>query len=116
MKIQIRGWKRDHGAKEIVSGDLNEAVRDDDGVNLYAQDKVYVRRLRERVSLNPKSRIEERIRISTSAQVTMNGRYQIQCDYTKSEIDRMFQMVHANDPWPEVIKALHKHREVLAQE
>ncbi|MGB9369479.1 MAG: hypothetical protein WCE79_26070 [Xanthobacteraceae bacterium] len=116
MKIQIRGWKRDHGSKEIVSGDLSEAVPEDDELTTYAQDKLYVRRLNARVSLNPETRIEERVRISASASVTLNGRYQVQSYFTKSEIDQMFAMVHANDSWPEVIEALHRQRKVLAEE
>lgn len=114
MKIIARGWKRDHGAKELASGDLAEMVTDDDELMIYSRDKTYVRVLQRRVRPNtdtspPMHESDEaRVRISMSAHLSLNGRYQIQCVLTKSDITRLFHMTHAEDSLGEVASNLAK--------
>jgi hypothetical protein len=110
MRILARGWKRDHGAKQIAAADLSKAVLGDE-VDWYDEDETYVRvlrarrRLREREGesdFDPESE-EPRVRISMSAHVVLNGQYQIQCLLTKSDIARLFRMTHGQDFLDDVV-------------
>jgi hypothetical protein len=112
VRVRARGWKRDHGAKDLARGNLANAVRDED-VDSYERDKTYVRLLSPRVRLRGTEMPAEegdshelRVRISMSGELNLNGRYQVQCDLTKTEIARLFQIAHADDPWESVVADL----------
>jgi hypothetical protein len=117
MEIVARGWKRDHGAKEIAYGDLGNAILDED-VTSYQLGETYIRKLRPRVRLNtteaqPSERDSQqpRVRISMSADLILNGRYQIQCYLTKSDIADLFQLTHGEDTLDELVATLAELRE-----
>jgi hypothetical protein len=117
MEIVARGWKRDHGAKEVAYGDLANAILDED-VTSYQPGETYIRKLRPRVRLNttealPSERDSDqaRVRISMSADVVLNGRYQIQCYLTKSDIADLFQLTHGEDTLDELLATLAELRE-----
>jgi hypothetical protein len=121
MEIVARGWKRDHGAKQVAYGDLGNAVHDDDELVLYTPDKTYVRKLRPRVRITgsgeePSHRDADkpRVCISMSTDLSLNGRYQIQCYLTKNEIADLFQLTHADDSLDDLIATLHELRESRA--
>ena len=46
-----------------------------------------------------------------SADLILNGKYQVQCYLTKSDIADLFQLTHAEDPLDEVIAKLAELRE-----
>jgi hypothetical protein len=117
MEIVARGWKRDHGAKEIAHADLGNAVLDED-VTSYQPGETYIRKLRPRVRITgsgeePAERNSEqpRVRISMSADLILNGRYQIQCYLTKNDIADLFQLTHADDSLDELVATLAELRE-----
>lgn len=116
MEIIARGWRRDHGAKDIAFGDLGNAILDED-VTSYETGETYIRKLRPRVrSDSTEARPSERgceqprVRISMSADLTLNGRYQIQCYLTKSDIADLFQLMHGEDTLDELVATLAELR------
>jgi hypothetical protein len=117
MQIVARGWKRDHGAKEIAYGDLSNATLDED-VTYYLPGETYIRKLRPRVRLNttegqPAERESQqpRVRISMSADLILNGRYQIQCYLTKRDIADLFQLTHGEDTLDDLLATLGERRQ-----
>ena len=117
MEIVARGWRRDHGAKEVAYGDLANAILDED-VTSYELGKTYIRKLRPRVRLNttepqPSERDSQqpRVLVSMSADLILSGRYQIQCYLTKSDIADLFQLTHGEDTLDELVVTLAELRE-----
>jgi hypothetical protein len=116
MHILAKGWKRDHGTIEVAAGDVVNSVRDDE-VMAYDRNKTYVRVLGPRSRTSPSDESftdrdcdQTRVRISVSGAVSMNGRYQVQCYLTKSDIAELFQLTHAEDSFDEVVADLAKLR------
>ena len=117
MQILANGWKRDHGTIEVAAGDVVNSVRDDGEVMSYDRTKTYVRVLGPRSRLSPSNKSftdrdcdQTGVRISVSGAVSMNGRYQVQCYLTKSDIAELFHLTHAENSFDEVVADLAKHR------
>jgi hypothetical protein len=68
MRISVRGWGRDLGGTEMVSGDLRAAATIKEGES-YWPDKLYKK------VLNPGDRRRTRVRVSTNTEVRLRGKY-----------------------------------------
>ena len=114
MKIYARGWRRNHGAKEVAVGDVSVAIRDD-GLHGYRFDETYVQLLRP-ARYSGDFAVEEldalqggvRVLMSSVPQVNLNGRYQFQTDVMKRDIAEMFYLTHASDSLDEIVRILNE--------
>lgn len=88
MQISVRGWGRDVGETEIMSGDLHEAETLEEG-GRYSRGKVYKK------ILNPENRRRTKVRISTSTEVRLGGTYLLQVELTRKEIAQLFYETHS---------------------
>jgi hypothetical protein len=106
MKIQARGWHRDHGAHEVASGDVTKASFDGDA-GMYRGD-TYID------IVHPLRYQQLKVRISMSngvaEKIALNGDYQFIIEILKNEIGTLFYLTHANDDLYEIIANLAKHR------
>jgi hypothetical protein len=117
MEIVVRGWRRDHGAKEIAYGDLRTAVYDED-VRSHDPEKTYIKKLNPRrqdaesgVGPSERDSNQPRVRVSMSGEINLNGTYQVLLYLTKREIAELFQLSHDGDSLEDVAITLSKIRE-----
>jgi hypothetical protein len=113
MKVSARGWSRDHGEKDVLSAELAyEDVRED--VEAFEQGKTYFQ-IKRAVQELPRGRRRVRYtaRVSSHAELNLNGSYLVQLELSRQEIARLFYLTHADAELPELIKFFSelKHEE-----
>jgi hypothetical protein len=87
MRISVRGWGRDLGETEIMSGGLHDAETLSEG-GRYSRGKVYKK------ILSPEDRRRTKIRISTGTEVRLGGTYLMHVELTREEIAQLFFETH----------------------
>ncbi len=96
MRVQARGWKRDCGANEIMSADLEEGYRDAAKVSTYVGGKVYLR---------TKSSGDVDI-LTGPHNLTLGGKYQTILTLTSSDIMCLFVEAFRGAKFLDTISAL----------
>jgi hypothetical protein len=86
MRISVRGWGRDAGETEVMNGSLLEAESEPER---YSTGKIY----KKAEYLD--SRIYGRVRISTSTEVRLGGKYLLHVELSKKEIAELFFETHS---------------------
>ena|ERR1700719_3818926 len=113
MELSTRGWKRDHGPKQITQRDLNKAKLMDD--DTYSHGETYLT-VKEGEPPNRLRRIpgtETEIRIEFDANITLNGQFLVCLTLTSAEIARLFYLAFESEPLGESLTALGKARSGL---
>src|SRR5450631_55204 len=87
MRISVRGWGRDLGETEIMSGGLQDAETLGEG-DRYSRDKVY------KTILSPEDRRRTKVRISTGTELRLGGTYLMHVELTRKEIAQLFYETH----------------------
>jgi hypothetical protein len=87
MHISVRGWGRDLGETEIMSGGLQDAKTLGEGER-YSLGKVY------KTIVSPDDRRRTKIRISTGTEVRLGGTYLMHVELTREEIAQLFFETH----------------------
>lgn len=103
MKVTARGWSRDHGAKDILSAELAyEDVSED--VKAFEQRRTYfqVKRSVQELSRG-RRRVRYTTRVSSHAELNLNGSYLVQLELSREEIARLFYLTHADAELPQLI-------------
>lgn len=88
MRIAVRGWGRDQGEKEIMNSALAEA--ETETFDRYTRGKTYL------AVQYPKSR-RSTVRISTSTELRLGGRYLMHVELNRDEIAQLFFETHGGD-------------------
>ena len=87
MRITVRGWGRDLGETEIMSGALADAETPDGS---YSRGKTYLK------VENPNSSMTK-VRVSTSTEVHLGGRYLLHVELSRNDIAQLFYETHSGD-------------------
>jgi len=115
MKIIARGWRRDHGEKEVAFAGISDATFVQGTIKSYAGLATYLQLLPPRIPTSGASvpreerdAAELRVRVSVGSHtgLNLNGRYLIECAVTKSDAARLFHLTHATDSLDEIVAAL----------
>jgi hypothetical protein len=113
MKVTARGWSRDHGAKNVLSAELAyEDVSED--VTTFQQGRTYFQVKRDVQELpRGRRRVGCTARVSSHAELNLNGSYLVQFELSREEIARLFYLTHADAELPQLIKFFSelKHQE-----
>ena len=104
MQVTTRGWSRDHGAKPVLSAILTaEDVTGD--VERYQRDKVYFEIDHQVTQLSRgRRRVHCTARVSSHAELNLNGSYLVQLELSREEIARLFYLTHGDKELPEMIE------------
>lgn len=95
MRITVRGWGRDLGETEVMSGALDEAI---EPAGNYQRSQLYKK------VLNPENKRQTSLRISTGTEVRLGGTYLMHVEFSRKEIAQMFFETH-NGAMVRMIKA-----------
>jgi hypothetical protein len=85
MRITVRGWARDLGETEIMSGSLEEAIVPEGN---FQRGQLY------KQVLNADNRSRTSVRISTGTEVRLGGTYLMHVELSRKEIGQMFFETH----------------------
>src|ERR1700730_5905890 len=104
MQVTARGWSRDHGSKtllvaELAYDDVSEEVKTFQQSKRYFQIKRDVRELPR-----GRRRVRYTARVSSHAELNLNGSYLVQLELSREEIARLFYLTHADAELPQLIK------------
>ena len=94
MQVSIRGWSRDHGPKQLLSAEL---WLDDvgQGEHDYEWKETYIDVIRnERQRPRGKKTIYHTVRVTGSEELNLNGKYMVQLELDRDEIERLFYLTH----------------------
>jgi hypothetical protein len=89
MRIIVRGWGRDQGEKEIMNTGLGEAETGD--IKSYSRGNTYLQFEYEHIPHL------HRARVTTSAELRLGGRYLLQVELRRREIDQLFYAMHGGE-------------------
>jgi hypothetical protein len=113
MKVTARGWSRDHGKKDLLNAELAyEDVSED--VKSFQQGKAYFQVKRDVQELpQGRRRVRYTARVSSHAELNLNGSYLVQLELSRQEIARLFYLTHGDAELPQLIKFFSelKHQE-----
>jgi hypothetical protein len=103
MKVTARGWSRDHGEKAVLSAgltyeDVSEEVESLEAGKTYFQIKREVQQLSR-----GRRRVRCSARVSSHAELNLNGSYLVQLELSREEIARLFYLTHGDAELPELI-------------
>src|SRR5947208_13002981 len=117
MRVTARGWSRDHGAKDVLSAELAyEDVSEE--VQAFEQDKTYFQIKRDVQELpRGRRRVRYTTRVSSHANLNLNGSYLVQLELSREEIARLFYLTHGDAELPALIKFFSqlKHQEKVGK-
>jgi hypothetical protein len=104
MQVTTRGWARDHGPKPVLSASLTaEDITDE--VKRFERDKTYFEIDRQVMHLSRgRRRVRCTARVSSHAELNLNGSYLVQLELSREEIARLFYLTHGDAELPELIK------------
>ena len=110
MRISVRGWSRDLGETNLVSGDLEKAETLGEG-GRYSVGKLY------KEVKNPQDWRGTKVRISTSTEVRLGGTYLLQLELSRREIAELFFETHTGS-MVRMLRAFinEEHREDYARD
>jgi hypothetical protein len=113
MKVTARGWSRDHGKKDVLSAELAyDDVSED--IKAFQQNRTYFQIKRDVQELpRGRRRVRYTARVSSHAELNLNGSYLVQLELSREEIARLFYLTHADAELPQLIKFFSelKHQE-----
>jgi hypothetical protein len=104
MRVTARGWSRDHGKKDVLIAELAyEDVSED--VKAYQAGKTYFQVKRDAQELaHGRRRVRYTARVSSHAELNLNGSYLVQLELSREEIARLFYLTHGDAELPQLIK------------
>lgn len=104
MQVTTRGWSRDHGAKPVLSASLiGEDVTGD--VKQFERGKTYFEIDRQVTYLSRgRRRVHCTAKVSSHAELNLNGSYLVQLELSRAEIARLFYLTHGDAELPELIE------------
>jgi hypothetical protein len=85
MRVSVRGWGRDLGETVLVSRGLEQA---EEVQGTYEREKIYKK------LIDPDSRRNTRVRISSGIDARLGGRYLMHIEFSREEIARLFFETH----------------------
>jgi hypothetical protein len=108
MQVMIRGWSRDHGRKELLGGDLaDDAMGKPEGRYLWG--KTYIQVVHR---LRPPSRggkpVPQKVIVTGSAELNLNGSYMVQLELYKSDIAHLFHLTHGAEEGQRALQAVEE--------
>jgi hypothetical protein len=108
MQVNIRGWSRDHGPKELLRADLAYGdVRKE--VGKYTWTETYVDVIRgERRRYRAAPRVYHTVRVTGSAKLNLNGDYMVQLELDDTEIERLFYLTHSAEEARRTVASLEE--------
>jgi hypothetical protein len=104
MQVTTRGWSRDHGPKPVISASLtSEDISEE--VKTFERDRTYFE-IERQVQQLPRGRRRVRCsaRVSSHAELNLNGSYLVQLELSREEIARLFYLTHGDAELPQLIK------------
>ncbi|MBR1188009.1 hypothetical protein [Bradyrhizobium sp. AUGA SZCCT0160] len=112
MQVTTRGWSRDHGPKPVLFANLtaqevNEEIESFEKGETYFQIFRHVQQL-----FRGRRRVHFTARISSHAELNLNGSYLVQLELSREEIARLFYLTHGDAELPELIKFFSELRRV----
>jgi hypothetical protein len=106
MRVVVRGWGRDHGEKEIMNTDsrLDDMPVAPENIRL-TWGETYLRVY--------KTRFSGTVHVWASANLNLNGSYQTHLELDRSDIGRLFYLMHGHKELDEIgrLLALYKDEE-----
>jgi hypothetical protein len=104
MQVTVRGWARDHGAKDLLTAELRD-VPVTEQIDRYARGDTYFE-VKRTVSELPRGRrkVQYTIRVSAHAELNLNGSYLVRLELDRDEIARLFYLTNGDRELPELLQ------------
>lgn len=112
MRVIARGWGRDHGEKEIIEGDLDEA-KIQTGEFWHSMTEAYLQVRQRGIG---KYVLPPKVVISKGAALTLNGKYLVQVELGRSEIARLFYLTHSDRELHELVGLFGQFKQAQEKE
>jgi hypothetical protein len=90
MKIEVRGWSRDMGTKELMECDLSETELSDDeqrSVSRNSRPTIFIERLLRRLYIS-------RLHIAWHQKFQLMGNYRAEISMTRGDVLRLFKAMY----------------------
>jgi hypothetical protein len=110
MQVTIRGWSRDHGAKELLGANLaRDQVRYGEGDCDWGE--TYIDVIRTQKSFRGRNVVPVNshwVRVTGSTELNLNGGYMVQLELSDAEIARLFYLTHGAEEGRRTLKSLEE--------